>query len=88
MFLETITSQFKGTVVAIKPGVDEIEGYPDVPVYARVRDVPGPLDFVFIAVPRDSVLAVVQDCVEKGVKLVTIFTAEFADSDTDKGRQA
>jgi len=87
MFLEALTTQFKGESVAIKPGTEEIEGFPGISVYPSVRDVPGALDFVFISVPRESVLQVIQDCVEKGVKLVSIFTAEFSDSNTEEGRE-
>ncbi len=85
-FLRTFTAQFKGETVAIKPGVDHIEGFPDTPVYPRVKDVPGPLDFVFISLPREKVAEVIRECAEKRVKLVAIFTAEFSDAGTEEGR--
>ncbi len=86
-FLRAFTSQFKGEVLAIKPGADRIEGFPNTPVYARIKDVPGPLDFVFISLPREKVADVLRECAEKGVKLVTIFTAEFSDAGTEEGRK-
>lgn len=85
-FLRTFTAQFKGETIAIKPGVDRIEGFPNTPVYPRVKDVPGPLDFVFISLPREKVAEVIRECSEKKVKLVAIFTAEFSDAGTEEGR--
>ncbi len=85
-FLRAFTSQFKGETIAIKPGVDHIEGFSNIAVYPRVKDVPGPLDFVFISLPREKVVEVIRECVEKTVKLVSIFTAEFSDAGTEEGR--
>ncbi len=85
-FLRAHATQFHGEVVAIKPGVEKIPGFDNVPVYPKIGDVPGEVDFAFIALPRDQVKSVLQECIQKGVKLVSIFTAEFSDSGTETGR--
>ncbi len=85
-FLRAFTSQFKGETFAIKPGADHIEGFPNTPVYARLKDVPGSLDFVFISLPREKVPEVIRECAEKGVKLASVFTADFSDEGTEEGR--
>jgi len=85
-FLRAFTSQFKGETIAIKPGVDHLEGFPKTPVYSRIKDVPGPLDFVFISLPREKVVEVIRECSEKGVKLAAVFTSEFSDAGTEEGR--
>ncbi|MHA1731305.1 MAG: CoA-binding protein [Promethearchaeota archaeon] len=86
-FLRAHATQFKGEVVVVKPGVDEIPGFPGVKVYPSIKDVPGELDFAFVALPREQVPRVVQECVDKGIKLVSVFTAEFSDSGTEEGRR-
>ncbi|MHA1728942.1 MAG: CoA-binding protein [Promethearchaeota archaeon] len=87
--LRTFTDTFKGRVYAIKPGYDKIEGFPDVSVYDRIIDIPDyePVDFVFISIPRENVIPVIDDCIQKGVKLVAIFTANFADAGTEEGKR-
>ncbi|MBN2152377.1 MAG: CoA-binding protein [Candidatus Lokiarchaeota archaeon] len=88
-YLKTFRATFKGKLYAIKPGAEPIPEFPDVPVYARVTDVPAgePVDFAFIEVPREQVAGVIRDCARKGVKLAAIFSSGFADAGTDEGRQ-
>ena len=52
---------------------------------ARVRDVPAGVDLGVVAVPRDRVLAVVDDCAAAGVKSLVVITAGFAEAG-DEGR--
>ena len=84
-FLRNHYDTFKGPLYAINPVVKEISGFPKANIFSSVKDVPGDVDFSFITVPRDRVLNVIDDCVEKGIKLVSIFTAEFADAGTQEG---
>ena len=51
----------------------------------RVRDAPRGVDLAVIAVPRDAVLAVVDDCAAAGVKSLVVITAGFAEAG-DEGR--
>lgn len=50
-----------------------------IPAYPDLKSVPEPIDYVIIAVPRKYVLDVIKDCVEKKVKLGTIFTSGFSE---------
>ena len=84
-FLRNHYQTFKGPVYAINPSVKKISDFPQENIYASIKDVPGEVDFAFITVPKDRVLNVIDDCVEKGVKLVSIFTAEFSDAGTEEG---
>ncbi|MHA1729779.1 MAG: CoA-binding protein [Promethearchaeota archaeon] len=89
-WLSTFVNNFKnGPVYAIKPGTDKIEEYPEVHVFPRVIDIPENehVDFVFISLPRDKVIDVIDDCIQKKVKLVAIFSSNFADEGTEKGRE-
>ncbi|NHJ22157.1 MAG: hypothetical protein EAX91_14520 [Candidatus Lokiarchaeota archaeon] len=85
-FLRNHQDSFKGKVYAIHPRSEEIPGFPKEDIYASILDVPGEVDFAFIAVPPKLVLHVMNECVKKGVKLVTIFTSEFSDAGTEEGK--
>ena len=47
---------------------------------ASVRDVPAGVDLGVVAVPRDRVLAVVDDCAAAGVKSLVVVTAGYAEA--------
>lgn len=72
-----IMQRFQGPVYPVKPRaavVGSIRAYPSV------RDLPEPVDLVVIAVPRDAVLPVVDECAERGVKALVVITPGFAES--------
>lgn len=72
---------FAGPIYAIHP----TKTFPKFQTFPSLPAVPGPVDYVKIAVPAKSVPAVMQDCVKKGVKCVTIFTSGFRESGTAEG---
>jgi len=89
-FLKSHQENFQGPLYAITPTTKEIPGFDDGTqgkIYSSLKDVPGEVDFVFIAVPQSQILDVMNDCAEKGVKLASVFTAEFSDSGTEEGRE-
>ena len=48
--------------------------------YERVTDVPGPVDFVVIAIPFQSVPQVMEDCVAKGIKAGLLVSAGLGET--------
>jgi len=68
---------FKGEIYPVNPKYDEING---LKTYPRVRDIPGPVDFVISSIPARSVPNLIDDCTQKGVKLVHLFTARFSET--------
>jgi acyl-CoA synthetase (NDP forming) len=56
-----------------------------LPVYTDLGSIPGPVDYVILAIPRDGVLSVLDDCAAKRVKAVQLFTAGFSESGTETG---
>ncbi|GAJ02141.1 unnamed protein product, partial [marine sediment metagenome] len=84
-FLRNHAENFKGKLYAVNPVLKEIPGFDKNIIYPSLKDIPGEVDFVFIAVPPSKILEVMDDCAEKGVKLATVFTAEFSDSGKDEG---
>jgi acyl-CoA synthetase (NDP forming) len=60
----------------VNPREKEIEG---LPVYPTVKDVPGDVDLAIVIVPAPAVPGVFGDCVEKGVRVVNLQSAGFAE---------
>jgi acetyl coenzyme A synthetase (ADP forming)-like protein len=75
-----ITNHYQGAIYPVNPMATEIAG---IRTYASISAIPGPVDLAVIAVPRDSVLPVVEDCATKGVRACVIITAGFAEVGTD-----
>ncbi|MCK4239130.1 MAG: CoA-binding protein, partial [Candidatus Lokiarchaeota archaeon] len=89
-FLKAHQENFDGKIFAINPNLKKIPGFDDGTqgkIFNSIKDIPEPIDFAFIAVAKEQILKVIDDCVEKGVKLVSIFTSEFSDSGTEEGIQ-
>jgi len=54
-----------------------------VHAYPSLREVPEPVDLAIIAVPREAVLQVVDDCAAQGVRALIVITAGFAEMGSD-----
>lgn len=79
--LEALTgNQYRGRIYPVNPKATELAG---LRVYPSLRSISGPVDLAVIAVPRDSVLSVVDDCAEKGVCALVVITAGFAEAGAD-----
>jgi acyl-CoA synthetase (NDP forming) len=73
---------YKGKIYPINPRATQILGLKS---YPSVKDVPGPIDYAVIAVPRASVISALKECIDKGIKIVHIFTAGFAETGEAEG---
>ncbi len=70
------TNQFQGAVYPVNPHASEIAG---IPVYPSVLAIPEPVDLAVVAVPRQHVISVVDECADKGVRALVVITAGFAE---------
>jgi len=68
---------FKGRVVPINPGRDEVQG---AKAYQSVSDVPDGIDHAYLMIPAAAVPDAIDACVAKGVKVATIFSDGFAET--------
>ncbi|MDH4067770.1 MAG: CoA-binding protein [Dehalococcoidia bacterium] len=59
----------------------------DLKILPSLRLIPGEVDYVIVAVPRQSALELLDDCAAKNVKAVHFFTAGFSETDTQQGRK-
>jgi acyl-CoA synthetase (NDP forming) len=77
-FLSPLVDQgYKGALYPVNPKYSEVMG---LKAYARVRDIPGPVDYVISSIPAAAVLGLIADCAEKGVKIIHLFTARFSET--------
>ncbi len=84
-FLKNHAESFNGNIYAVHPTIKEIPDFPKEKIFPSLMAIPDEVDFAFIAVPPSQILNIIDDCVEKGVKLVTVFTSEFSDAGTKEG---
>ncbi len=65
---------FAGPVHYVNPGHSTVAGQR---AWARVRDLPGPVDLAVIVTPAASVPGVIADCGERGVRGAVVVSAGF-----------
>ncbi len=82
-------STFQGPVYSVNIDATETPGIEAFGVrnYARLTDIPGPVDYVILSIPREVVPLVLHDCIAKQVGGVMLFTSGFSETGTDKGRE-
>lgn len=76
IFHNLLSHGFTGPVYPVNPTSQVVQS---VHAYPTVSDCPGPVDLALIVVPKDKVLAAVEDCGQKGVKGLVVITAGFAE---------
>ena len=59
----------------------------DLEIFPNLRLIPGEIDYVIVAIPRQSVLDLLDDCAAKNVKAVQFFTAGFSEMDAKQGHK-
>ena len=74
---------YAGAIHPVNPAA-EVQG---VKSWPSLADIPGELDQAIIALPAQHVPAAVQACAMRGVKAVQVFSAGFADADSDASGQ-
>jgi acetyltransferase len=72
-----VSNPFGGTVFPVNPKRHSVLG---IKAYSSIAHVPEPVDLAVIATPAASVPAIIQECVEAGVKGAIILSAGFRES--------
>jgi acyl-CoA synthetase (NDP forming) len=85
MFFSSLAhAKFPGNLYPVNRHAEQVLGYP---AFRSVRDIPGPVDYAIIAVPRNTIIDVVKDCIAKQVPVAHIFTAGFQETATPEGQR-
>ena len=83
MFLNPLKELgFKGKIYPIHPKENKVAG---LKAYPSVLDVPGPVDHVICAIKAHLTPKMMQDCAQKGVKTVHLFTSGFSETGEEEG---
>jgi acyl-CoA synthetase (NDP forming) len=82
IFSNIVAGRFPGRIYPINPKEKKIFG---IPVYQRVGDIPEPADLAIITTPADTVLPVLRDCGERGIKTAVVVTSGFSETG-DEGK--
>jgi len=80
-------SDFKGKLYSVHVNPETIAGIEALGVenYTSLVDIPEPVDFVIVSVPRAAAPAVLEDCIRKEAGAAHFFTSGFAETDTEEG---
>ncbi len=68
---------FTGAVYPINPRASEIAGYT---AYPSILECPGEIDLVISCIPGEAVPTLVEQCGEKGVPFLHLFTGRFSET--------
>lgn len=67
---------FTGKIYPINPNSRELLG---IPCYPKLADVPDEIDMAIVSTPAHTVFEKLEQCIEKKVKAVVVFTSGFAE---------
>jgi len=69
-------SGFVGPIYPVNPKADSVHS---VPAWPSLASIPGDVDLAILTVPRDLVLPIVREAIDKGVRGIVTITAGFAE---------
>ena len=72
----------KEKIYPINPKYDTIFG---LKAYPTLLDIPEPVDYVIIAIPKKIIMQVIDDCIKKKVKVICSFTSGFSELGSREG---
>ena len=75
---------YRGEIYPINPNQTVIFG---LRAYASLREVLGPVDYVICCLPASKVLALLEECPEKGVRAVHLFTGRFSETGVNEAAE-
>ncbi len=81
-FKSLLETKFKGEVYPVNGGAESILGHK---AYPSLSAIPGPVDYVIVAIPKRYLPELLDDIEKKGVKAVQFFTAGFRESGEQQG---
>jgi acyl-CoA synthetase (NDP forming) len=84
-YLESLlNSGYQGKIYPVHPRGGGISGFK---LYQNVKHIPEPVEFVICCIPARFTPQLIEDCSEKGVKVVVLFTAGFSETGSEEGRR-
>ncbi len=80
-------STFTGRLYSVQIDPNELPGIAQLGVtnYRSLLDIPGPVDYVLVAVPRGVTPRIIADCIRKGAGGASLFTSGFSETHDRQG---
>jgi acetate---CoA ligase (ADP-forming) len=78
-----VMQEFAGSIYPVNPSAESIHS---LKAYPSLSAIPDPVDLAVIAVPRDSVAGVVDECLARGVRGLVVITAGFSETGPEGAR--
>jgi acyl-CoA synthetase (NDP forming) len=75
-FQALLQSGFSGRLYPVNPNYPEVAGHE---AFARLQEIPEPIDLAIITLRAPYVPPIVADCVQKGVRFAVIFSSGFTE---------
>jgi len=72
-----VAGGFPGKIYPVNPREKNIFG---IPAYQRVQDIPEPADLAIITTPADTVLSILENCGQRGIKTAVVVTSGFSET--------
>ena len=79
-----VAAGFRGNIYPVNPRGGEMLG---LKIYANLMAIPGNVDYVLVAIPREAVPSLLDECAAKRVKVVHFFTAGYGELGDATGRR-
>ncbi len=74
---------FAGKIYPVNPKYDELFGFK---CYPSIKDIPGEVDNLWIALPNEAVIPTLEEAETKGIKIATIYSSGWGETGPD-GKQ-
>ncbi len=82
--LPFVKAGFKGPLYPVGRNSSEVL---NLKTYRSLLDIPGPVDYVVVAIPAAATPQLMRECAQKKVKAVTFFTGGFTEAGTEQGKK-
>jgi acyl-CoA synthetase (NDP forming) len=77
-----VQSGFHGAVYGVNKSGGKSQG---INIYPDLLSIPDSVEYVIVAIPRNAVPQLLNECAAKGVKTVQMFTAGYRETGTEEG---
>ena len=76
LFHNLLHQEFRGVVYPVNPNAEAVAS---VKTYPSVLDIPGSVDMAVIITPAETVQQLIEECGQKGVRIVVVISAGFGE---------
>jgi acyl-CoA synthetase (NDP forming) len=83
VFLNIKLGGYSGSLHPVNPKEETIFGQK---AYARVTDIPEPIDLAIIAIPASLTMVALRDCLAKGIRMAIVITSDFSETGEEGAR--